>query len=48
MNAFVEQMAALNYATTHLEVTYALVTVDTHFMLTIIHAMVKENIMIYW
>ena len=35
-----EQVAALNYATTHLEATYALVTVDTHLMLTIIRAMV--------
>ena len=36
-----EQMAALNYATTHLEATFVLVTVDTHLMLTIIHAMVR-------
>ena len=48
MSAFVEQVAALKYATTHLGATYVLVTVDTHLMLTIIHAMVKENIVIYW
>ena len=41
MSVFVEQMAALNYATTHLEATYVLVTVDTHLMLTVIHAMVR-------
>ena len=41
MNVFVEQMAALKYATTHLEATYALVTVDTQLMLTIIRAMVR-------
>ena len=43
-----EQVAVLNYATTHLEATYVLVTVDTHFILTIIHAMVKEYILTYW
>ena len=36
-----EQMAALKYATTHLEATYALVTVDTQLILTIICAMVR-------
>ena len=46
MNVSVEQVGALNYATTHLEATYVLVTVDTHFILTIIRAMVKEYIYI--
>ena len=41
MSVFVEQVAVLKYATTHLEATYALVTVDTHLLLTIIHAMVR-------
>ena len=41
MNVSVEQVAALNYAATHLEATYALVTVDTHLMLTITYAMVR-------
>ena len=41
MNVFVELLAALKYATTHLGATYALVTVDTHLLLTIIHAMVR-------
>ena len=41
MSVLVEQVAVLKYATTHLEATYALVTVDTHLMLTIIHAMVR-------
>ena len=36
-----ELLTALNYATTHLEATYALVTMDTHLMLTIIPAMVR-------
>ena len=41
-----EQVAALKYATTHLEATYVPVTVDTHFILTIIRATVKERICI--
>ena len=41
MSVSVELLAVLNYATTHLEATYALVTVDTHLMLTIIRAMVR-------
>ena len=38
MNVLLGQVAALNYATTQLEVTHALVTMATHLMLTMEHA----------
>ena len=43
MNACLEQVVVLNYATTQLEATHAHVTLDTHLLQTIEHAMVRGN-----
>ena len=40
MNVCLGQVVALNYATTQLEATDALVTLDTNLLLTTKHAMV--------
>ena len=40
MSVYLEQVVVVNYATTPLEATFALVTLDTFFMLKIVHAMV--------
>ena len=44
MSAHLEQVVALNYATTQLEATHALVTLATNLLRTIIHAMVSAVI----
>ena len=44
MNVHLEQVVALNYATTQLEATNALVTLATHLLQTTKHAMVGENL----
>ena len=44
MNALLEQVVALNYATTPLEATHAHVTLATHLMLTTKHAVVSVDI----
>ena len=41
MNVCLEQVVALNYATTQLEVTHVLVTLVTNLLQTTIHAMVS-------
>ena len=43
MNVHLEQVVALNYATTQLEATHAHVTLATHLLQTIEHAMVSGN-----
>ena len=42
MNVCLEQVVALNYATTQLEATRVPVTLAIHLLQTIIHAMVRE------
>ena len=46
MSVLLGQVVVVNYATTPLEATFALVTLDTFFMLKIVHAMVSCTLVI--